>query len=61
MSKTFKKSSKVADDYENNGHYFKYQKSRQDRQSFRSIDKYIKTQDFDRLDDLSEYDYNNYK
>lgn len=56
MSKTFKKSARVAEDFENNSHFYKYKKSSIEKASHKSIDKYIKTQDFDKLDEFSDYD-----
>lgn len=60
MSKTFKKSSQI-DDYDNGHHHYKYQKSKHFKDSYKNIDKYIRTQNFDKLEEMSEYEYPEYK
>ena len=50
MSKTYKKFR--FEDETNSTHHFKFQKSRQVKDQFKNIDKYIRNQDFDALEDL---------
>lgn len=56
MGKTFKKSARVAEENEKESHFYKYKKSSIEKASFKNMDKYIRSQDFDKLDELSDYD-----
>ncbi|NBR23640.1 MAG: hypothetical protein EBU08_07690 [Micrococcales bacterium] len=56
MSKTFKKSARAVEEHENKSHFYKYKRSSIERQSHKHIDKYIKAQDIDKLNELLEYD-----
>ena len=55
MSKTFKRS-RVSEDSLESSHHFRFKRSRTDYDVSKHIDKYIKTQDFDKLEDYSEYE-----
>ena len=57
MGKTFKKSARVAEENEKESHFYKYKKSSIEKQSSKNMDKYIRLQDFDKLDEMSDYDY----
>jgi hypothetical protein len=57
MSKTFKKSARVAEENEKESHFYKYKKSSIEKASSKNMDKYIRLQDFDKLDEMSDYDY----
>lgn len=54
MSKTFKKSSGVSEDYEEQSHFYRFRKSKQNKNQYKNIDKYLKRQDFNRLDDYDD-------
>jgi len=62
MSKTFKKSSAVSEDYEQQSHFYKFRKSKENRNQYKDIDKYLKQQDINRFEDdyedYEEYSYN---
>jgi hypothetical protein len=57
MGKTFKKSARVAEENEKESHFYKYKKSSIEKASFKNLDRYIRTQDIDKLDELSDCDF----
>jgi len=57
MGKTFKKVARIEDQDVTGSHYFKYKKSKQTVESFKNIDKYIRSQDVDNYDEGYDYSY----
>jgi hypothetical protein len=55
MSKTFKKS--MYEDYDNQSHFYRFRKSREDRDEYKNIDKYLKQQKFNEIEDEDEREY----
>ncbi len=56
MSKTFKKSARIVDEYDDKSHFYKHKRSSIETETHKQLDKYIKTQDFDKLNELLDYD-----
>lgn len=55
MGKTFKKVGRLVDSDESH-RYYRYEKNRQTQQSFKTIDKYLKSGLYEKIDDHEDYD-----
>lgn len=49
MSKTFKKST--YEDYDNQSHFYRFRKSKEDVNEYKNIDKYLKQKKYNHIED----------